>query len=225
MQLYADCVILSIVFRTSFIFEVFPMAEKRGRPPKTAEPQDSKQKLIDTTVALIKKYGADSITVRNVCEEAGLSIGTFYHHFQNKDDLLMHFVRETSFESFQLETPLSDTAGRVCELYMHLIDRYLALGEEFMKSFYTTGNKALSAYMGQSDGCFAEGTVMARCERELLEAKQQGYLKKEADAHMLSIDICTIVKGCVFEWALDDGQMNIAEALQRIISAYLNSMR
>ena len=201
------------------------MAEKRGRPPKTAELQDSKQKLIDTTVALIKKYGADSITVRNVCEEAGLSIGTFYHHFKNKDDLLMHFVREASFDSFVLETPLSNVAGRVCELYMHLIDRYLALGEEFMKSFYTTGNKALSAYMGQENGCFADGTVMARCERELLDAQQQGYLKKEADAHMLSMDICTIVKGCVFEWALDDGHMDIAQTLQRIIKAYLNNMR
>ena len=50
------------------------MAEKRGRPPKTAEAQDTKQKLIDTTVELIKKYGADSITVRNVCEEAGLNV-------------------------------------------------------------------------------------------------------------------------------------------------------
>ena len=201
------------------------MAEKRGRPPKTAEPQDAKQKLIDTTVELIKKYGADSITVRNVCEEAGLSIGTFYHHFKNKDDLLMHFVREASFDSFVLETPLSDIAGRVCELYMHLIDRYLALGEEFMKSFYTTGNKALSAYMGQSDGCFAEGTVMACCEKELLDAQAQGFLKKEADAHTLSMDICTIVKGCVFEWALDNGNMDIAESLYRIVRRYFATLK
>ena len=197
------------------------MAERRGRPPKTAEAQDAKQKLINMTVELIKKSGADSVTVRNVCEEAELSIGTFYHHFQNKDDLLMHFVREASFESFQLETPLSDVAGRVCELYMLLIDRYLALGEEFMKSFYTTGNKALSAYMGQPDGCFAEGTVMARCERELRDAQSQDYLKKEADAHMMSMDICTIVKGCVFEWALDDGEMDIEESLKRIVGSYL----
>lgn len=198
------------------------MAERRGRPPKTAEPQDAKQKLIDTTVELIKKYGADSITVRNVCEEAGLSIGTFYHYFRNKDDLLMYFVREASFDSFVLETPLPDVAGRVCELYRHLIDRYLDLGEEFMKSFYTTGNKALSAYMGQSDGCFAEGTVMARCERELRDAQEQGYLKKEADAHTVSMDICTIVKGCVFEWALDDGKMDIEQSLRRIVGHYLN---
>jgi AcrR family transcriptional regulator len=200
------------------------MAGKRGRPSKTAAPTDTKQQLIDATVALIKKYGADSITVRNVCDESGLSIGTFYHHFQNKDDLLMHFIREESFDSFVLETSLSDIAGRVCELYMHLIRRYLSLGEDFMKSFYTTGNTALSAYMGQTDGKFAEGTVMARCEKELLDAQEQGCLKKEADAHTLSMDICTIVKGCVFEWALDDGNMDIAESLHRIVGNYLHSL-
>jgi hypothetical protein len=135
----------------------------------------------------------------------------------------MHFVREASFDSFVLETPPSDVAGRVCELYMHLIDRYLALGEEFMKSFYTTGNKALSAYMGQSDGCFAEGTVMARCEKELLAAQEQGYLKKEADAHTLSMDICTIVKGCVFEWCLNDGKPDIESSLNRILSNYMSN--
>ena len=197
------------------------MAGKRGRPSKTAEQTDTKQQLIDAAVSLIKKYGADSITVRNVCDESGLSIGTFYHHFQNKDDLLMHFIREESFDSFVLETPLSDIAGRVCELYMHLIDRYLSLGEDFMKSFYTTGNTALSAYMGQENGQFAEGTVMARCERELIDAQEQGFLKKEADAHTLSMDICTIVKGCVFEWALDDGRMDIETSLRRIIVGYL----
>ena len=201
------------------------MANKRGRPSKTSEPTDAKQKLIDTTVELIKKYGADTITVRSVCEEAGLSIGTFYHHFQNKDDLLMYFVREASFDSFVLETPLADVAGRVCELYMHLIDRYLTLGEEFMKSFYTTGNKALSAYMGQENGRFADGTVMARCERELIDAREQGFLKKDADPHLLSMDICTIVKGCVFEWALDDGRMDIAESLRRIVKAYLETYK
>ena len=200
------------------------MAGKRGRPSKTAVPTDTKQQLIDATVALIKKYGADSITVRNVCDESGLSIGTFYHHFQNKDDLLMHFIREESFDSFVLETLPSDIAGRVCELYMHLINRYLSLGEDFMKSFYTTGNTALSAYMGQTDGKFAEDTVMARCEKELLDAQALGFLKKEADAHTLSMDICTIVKGCVFEWALDDGNMDIAESLHRIVSNYLISL-
>ena len=62
---------------------------------------------------------------------------------------------------------------------------------------------------------------MARCERELNDAREKGFLKQDADPHLLSMDICTIVKGCVFEWALDDGRMDIAESLRRIVKAYL----
>jgi len=111
------------------------MPRKCGRPPKSAKPMDAKQKLIDATVAIIKREGADAVTVRSVVEESGLSIGTFYHHFKNKDELLMYFVKETSFDSFELTTPLEQLPDRICELYFYLINRYMELGEDFMKSY------------------------------------------------------------------------------------------
>ena len=196
------------------------MPRKCGRPPKSAEPLDAKQTIIDATIALIKRKGADAVTVRNVVEETGLSIGTFYHHFRNKDDLMMYFVREESFDGFALQTPPEHFSDRVCELYFHLIDRYLALGEEFMMSFYTTGNQALSAYMCEENGAFAEGTIMARCEQEAKAAIEAGILKAGSDAHELSMDVCTIVKGSVFEWALSGGKTEIRETLPRILQRY-----
>ena len=45
-----------------------------------------------------------------------------------------------------LITPLAQLPDRICELNFHLIDRYMELGEDFMKRFYTTDNQALSAY-------------------------------------------------------------------------------
>ena len=198
------------------------MPRKCGRPPKSAEPMDAKQNLIDATIGIIKREGADAVTVRSVVEESGLSIGTFYHHFKNKDDLLMYFVKEASFDSFELETPLALLPDRIAELYFHLIDRYLDLGEDFMKSFYTTGNQALSAYMCEENGHFAEGTVMARCEKEICDAISAGILDEKTDAHELSMDICTIVKGCVFEWALNNGEMDIHRTLTRILKRYFD---
>lgn len=196
------------------------MSGKIGRPPKSADHGDTKDKIIAATVELIKKYGADNITVRNVCEAADISIGTFYHHFQNKDDLLIYFVREQSFDSFPLEAPLENISDRVCELYMYLIDRYMELGEQFMKSFYTTGNRALSAYMGEEDGKFLSGSVMARCEQEIQDAIQSGILKEKINAHIASVDVCTIIKGCVFEWSLSSGAMDIESSVYRIVRNY-----
>ena len=201
------------------------MAGKAGRPSRkeAAASGDAKQKIIDAAVKLIKKEGADKLTVRKVVEISGLSVGTFYHHFSDKDDLLMYFVKETSFEEITLKTPVSDPAGRVCELYMHLIRRYMDLGCDFMKSFYTTGNKALSSYMGTGEDTFPADTVMARCEEELRASIAAGILLPDSDAHQISADICTIVKGCVFEWCLSDGSIPIEDVLRGILQRYFSS--
>lgn len=198
------------------------MPRKSGRPVKTDSNEDNKQKIIDATVHLIKTKGADHITVRGVCKEADVSIGTFYHYFRDKDDLMMFFVRTTPFNDAELETPLSDIASRISELYMMLIDLYLDLGEDFMKSFYSTSNLSLSAYMGEEDGCFAPDTVMARSEVELQAALDAGYVDAKTDVHTACMDICTIIKGCVFEWCLVNGDMDIRKSVYRIIGNYLN---
>ena len=200
------------------------MANRSGRPAKGSE-QNSKEKIINTTISIIKENGADAVTVRDVCSRAGLSVGTFYHYFRDKDDLMMFFLKETSFEAFDLKTPLSDSAGRMTELYMHLIRKYMELGLDFMKSFYSTGNLSLSSYMGETDGAFASGTVMARSEAEMRDALSAGFIKVDTDIHTVCMDICTIVKGCVFEWCLNDGRPDIESILHRILENYLRSFQ
>lgn len=79
----------------------------------------------------------------------------------------MYFLRETSFDRFDLKTPLSDIAGRISELYMYLIRRYMELGLDYKKSFYSTENRSLSAYMGDVEGGFAPGSVMSISEKEM----------------------------------------------------------
>ena len=197
------------------------MPKKSGRPAKGDE-KNSREHIIDTTVSMIKTKGADAITVRNICNEAGLSIGTFYPYFRDKDDLMMYFLSETAFDNCSLKTDPSKVSERICELYMKLISKYQELGLDFMKSFYSTSNRSLSAYMGEVDGVFAPGTVMARSEKELNDALSFGYISENADIHTVCMDICTIVKGCVFEWCLNDGKAHIQTSLHRLIGNYLS---
>ena len=195
--------------------------KKCGRPPKKDNPEENKKKIIAAAIVLVEKHGADFVTVRRVCEKADIATGTFYYHFRNKDDLMMHFVRGLSFETVELMAPSSDIVGRIAELYMHLIRKYMSLGLGFMRSFYTPDNQALKTYMGEIDGKFAEGTVMARCEQEFAQAQLRGYIEKSADIHRMSADVCTIVKGCIFEWCLSDGKMEIEAAIQRMLKGYI----
>ncbi len=52
-----------------------------------------------------------------------------------------------------------------------------------MKSFYSTSNMSLSAYMGEHDGSFETAPVMENSEVEMKAAIGSGYAHKETDAH------------------------------------------
>ncbi len=57
-----------------------PTAPKRER-----KPAETRQKLIGATVGLILKQGFTATTVDQVCGEAGLTKGSFFHHFESKE--------------------------------------------------------------------------------------------------------------------------------------------
>ena len=192
---------------------------------KTSEKQElkriaNKNKIIEATVELIKEIDISDITVRKVCEKADVSIGTFYYYFKGKDELLFSFVMDDLFD-YELITDESDVAGRLIELYMCMIRGYMSLGIAFMKSFYSTENMALSAYMKEDEGKFVKRSILERSEIEVQKGIDNGYIQTNADAHMICKDICTIIKGSVFEWCLCDGKMNIEAVITRIIRNYI----
>ena len=195
---------------------------RSGRPRKEQGNTDSRNEIINAAARLISREGTQGLTVRSVCSEAGLSVGTFYYFFRDKNDLMMSFIMGLPFDEAELSCPLSDICGRISELYMLLIRRYMRFGRDFVRSFYNPGNKILSAYMGEHEGRFAEGTVMARSEHELDRAISEGIivLPDDMTAHEVAADICTIIKGCVFEWCLSEN-IDIESLTERIIRCYM----
>ena len=93
-----------------------PVKRRAGRPKREDANPDMRQSFIDAAIDILKTEGAEQVTVRNVCERAGASVGTYYHYFKNKDDLLTYFVGEAAYGEVVLQTPFTDLAGRMIEL-------------------------------------------------------------------------------------------------------------
>lgn len=93
----------------------------------------------------MQKGGYEELSIKNICEEAGVSNGSFYHHFKTKDDLLSYYIEDQpQIEPNLLELPDSVQAVKdgIIQVYLNYVKYCRELGVEFMSGYYDTKNQA-----------------------------------------------------------------------------------
>lgn len=189
-----------------------------GRPLKSDNIEHSQFQLLQATEKLIIQR--KKLTIRGVCQTANLSIGTFYHHFKDKDDLLGYYLTQSLPKTKNYISELNFSRS-ILLLYIPLLEQYERLGKEVMREFYSGNNTALSRYLGESNGKFINGTVMSECQILIEKKIKDGLLSKDIDSFQLSSDICILIKGCVFDWCISNQKKYLKETVERMLNQFL----
>ena len=95
------------------------------REPQQDRSTRTRAQLLDATEKLIEEYGIDGLTIARVASEAGCSVGSLYHHFQDKQaiiyavlDRLAHETALTAAEGLEVERWEGVTLLGVLEGYL-----------------------------------------------------------------------------------------------------------
>ena len=184
--------------------------------------QETKKKIFLAAKNILKKDGYDALSIKNICEEAGVSNGSFYHHFKTKDDLLSYYIEEQpSINPEILETPscVDDVRNVIIHVYLNYVKYCRELGVEFMSNYYTPKNQSLNP--------------LKRTARSYPIVTVREYLQQSIDAGIISLkqpldnittDIRMIVIGNVFEWCLKNGDADFEGNMKRSLENYLKGI-
>lgn len=82
----------------------------------------STELIVDTALRLIARDGADSLSMRQLSAELGVSLGATYRHVDSKDELLVLCGRRLYARSFLERVPGSDPLVWVRDQVMHFYD-------------------------------------------------------------------------------------------------------
>nr|NLD40719.1 helix-turn-helix transcriptional regulator [Actinomycetales bacterium] len=58
--------------------------------PRAVRSQETRQRIYRSALELFREHGYDQVTIREICEAAGVAVGTFYHFFGSKDGTLLY---------------------------------------------------------------------------------------------------------------------------------------
>jgi TetR/AcrR family transcriptional repressor of nem operon len=96
------------------------------------EHHQSKAKLLEATIKVVRTKGYNATRIEDVCTEAGVTKGSFFHHFKSKDDLALATLEHWKTCSSSLFTNAN------YHLATDPLDRVLAY-LDFRKSILTGG--------------------------------------------------------------------------------------
>ena len=54
-----------------------------------------KQRIIDAAIEVLKENPIEETTVRKIASKAGLTTGSLYHHYKNKDEILFDVMKQS----------------------------------------------------------------------------------------------------------------------------------
>lgn len=198
------------------------MKESTELSKQQLKSKETKEKIFQAAKRILQKNGYENLSIKNICEEAGVSNGSFYHHFKTKDDLLSYYIEDQpSMAPDLLDTPANAEEAKfaIVGVYLNYAKYCKELGVDFIAGYYTPRNQALNPTI--------------RTERPYPIVTVQHYLETAASANVirtkLSIeeivtDIRMLVIGNVFEWAMTNGQADFERNIKRSLSHYLDGV-
>lgn len=160
----------------------------------------TKRKIFDTTMLLIKKKGYGKITIREICQSAQISIGTFYLYFSSKEDILLDIYNKIDQRTvFPTVIDSSDKVNMICRDFKIYLTQMIDLFEkDLLREIYRNG--------------------LSSCENHFLNPERPLYqtiyslvcmaAPETSNADTICHRIFMFVQSYIFQWLIDNDLEN-----------------
>lgn len=155
-------------------------------------------KIFNTSLKLFEDMGYKATTIKDICREADVGVGTFYHYFSSKQDILDEFI---IFEQEEILKEISEFRTALClekiEKLLEILFRYIGMkGKEFMAAFLSR-----NIGMPQQNNIFEVYNVRNIFADLLVEGEEAGQFKcVESPAYVCEV-LATMMIGYLSYWS------------------------
>jgi AcrR family transcriptional regulator len=184
---------------------------------------DTKNKILCVIREMLKKKSFDELRIEEICRNADVSVGAFYHHFMSKDGIIIELYRETDklFET-QVAAGLQarEPAERVLEYLMCQCEYAQEMGISLMQNVY-------KAQINHGNRFFlsAERGLPRVLEQLVKKAQESGQLDEAVPAKELTAQLLLVSRGVIYNWCQREGNYDIRTVADSILRRFLSSFR
>lgn len=184
---------------------------------KKEQYQITHNKIITTVTDMLNTIPFEAMTVRDICKKCNISIGTFYHHFQNKEEILQmeyEYFDNTLREHFLAEKSFDSSREKLLYLFEVELLSIHDIGHYAATQIFRTQLLFDKPFILEENRFFYEELTVTAKEY-LLE-----YQIKESPQVLIG-ELLRISRGNIYDWCLHHGSYDLVEVALNTIKKIL----
>jgi TetR/AcrR family fatty acid metabolism transcriptional regulator len=178
---------------------------KRTNTKRQEQARETKNRIYTSAIELMEQEGFDNITITDISEKAGVSVGAFYHYFSSKNDILAEIFRQAD-EYFSTKVVNALSRATVPEQIIEYFDHYAKFN--LTKFFIKEGRPMLEILYGL-----------------IRTGQENNEIRGDIDAKDLVRYLFVMARGVVFDWSLHDGDYDLETTMHRYIANLVSTIK
>jgi DNA-binding transcriptional ArsR family regulator len=179
----------------------------------------TKKKLLDVSMEMIQKHGYDSVTINQICEAAGVSIGAFYHHLKSKAGIIIegYSICDEYFENEVYGKLSGDTYFEKIIEYIGFQSQYaIMLGVDLIIQIYRAQITEGTEFFFSDERGLPKGLASL-----VQRAQENGELTKDVSYQQISMEVLVVSRGIIYNWCQNKGKYDLIPKAEAMIRNYL----
>ncbi len=194
------------------------MSEKSRRKPRQSRAEGTVDAILEAAFQLLEAEGVDGLTTNHVAARAGVSIGTLYQYFANKQDILAALaqrraaaVRDEIAETI-IRRPDISSVRQIVRALMRGFEGSPATREALLAALFHRGGDAVLAQ--HHEAFFAAIAGKARLQMQLTPES----------AFVLTHAPISLLRAAAAEQELGLDPARLEDELVRLMEAYVSAL-
>jgi AcrR family transcriptional regulator len=179
----------------------------------------TKKRLFRSAVTLMDDFGYDNVTIEDISQKAGVSVGAFYHYYKSKTDILLELYVHIDDYFEMIVEPLvngDDVFENIRVFLTHYADYNAEKGHSHVKLLFETHDRLFvdkSRYM------------YALFRRVIEQGKASGQLTQEYTVDEIEDSYFVFARGVIYDWILHESDYDLHSRMLKHIDLLEKSYR
>lgn len=198
---------------------------KKELTPRKRQALEMRAKIQSTALSLFNQEGFENVSVEEIAQAAGCSVGNIYHYFKSKDELAIQVTQMVDQAYTELEEAyLADKTASGRDKLLDFVGKSLEISardEVLYKAFIHGLRYPEQGVLQKSDK-----RVYYRVLRELVDqCQQEGSIHPSRDPDEVVEDLVVLHRGTLFEWRIYREGFDVARQGRRMADALLRGLQ